>query len=307
MLSSARRLATTGRSTQARFSTVAAPPRRLVVSRRAWRAYEETLPKQAKKKVEKPEDKPWPRNMLLAGYAVASIFIPYATVWLITASPSLRESFQGVLPLDRLRKHFGEEEWDAQSYVEREERSEGHYQFPSEAPFLERQQQSRIETFNDGKVTANLYILGDDESQAQVKEVPASTRGNREALFELLGTTEAKNVAVDFVDSSDSDESSSTVFGNTLSYPEAADPVLPLLTTIHTYSSWHHVPSQQAPQQTSHLNADLEVPRLEFTIDELEKNLKDPSCTRDIDDMMTELNQAKGDLRRLKWKRRLGW
>jgi hypothetical protein len=316
MLSSARRLATTaaGRSQQKAggFSTTtvaAPPPRRLVVSRRAWRAYKETLPKKVKKKVDKPEDKPWPRNMQLAAYGAAAIFVPYATIWFITSNPSLREALQGVLPLDKLRSHFGDEEWDVKSYVEREELNEECYKFPNEPPLLERQQEAKIQEFNDGKVSANIYLLSDDGSQEQMKEVPASTRANRKALLELVGTSDGKDVAVDFVDTYDSEmdsSSSSSEFGDTLSFPESADSVRPLLQTIHTYSSWHHVPSQQA-QAASQLNVDLEVPRLEFVIDELEKSLKDPSCTRDIDGMVAELNEAKSDLRRLKWKRRLGW
>jgi hypothetical protein len=84
---------------------------------------------------------------------------------------------------------------------------------------------------------------------------------------------------------------------------------LPLLQQTHTFSNWyyhHHYPAQQSSQPSSMTDVEVEESRLEYTITELEQQLKDPNGTRDIDDMASELRQAKRDLSKLKWKRRLG-
>jgi hypothetical protein len=60
------------------------------------------------------------------------------------------------------------------------------------------------------------------------------------------------------------------------------------------------------PNTAPNTDTQMEQSCLECTISELEKNLKDPNCTRDNDDVMTELRQSQRDLSRLKWKRLLG-
>lgn len=80
-----------------------------------------------------------------------------------------------------------------------------------------------------------------------------------------------------------------------------------------TMSTWAYVPQQQqqtsgeaSQQKTTVTDAEMRMGRLEYDISEVEKSLRDPMCTRSIDDMTTELRQAKRELSRLKWKRRFG-
>lgn len=89
-----------------------------------------------------------------------------------------------------------------------------------------------------------------------------------------------------------------------------------------TMSKWTYTPSQDQHQQGSGgegakgaaagasasgmTDVERKMGELEYVVSELEKNLRDPMCTRSIDDMTTELSNAKRELSKLKWKRRFG-
>ena len=343
-------------STAATAEAAAVPRQHLVVSRRKWKSYEKTLPAKPRPNLENPDDKPWPRNVRIGGYVAASIFIPYATVWLITSNPTLREWFGPILPLEKLRKHFGEEEWDAQSEVDaietlkaKQEVPDGYYHFPLEPGYKDRRQQIWIEELDATQMVVNLYyyIVGSSDNQESslqttaTKEVRASTKANIHNLAELMGQEEKLNtmIAIDFENNDDESQKTSdpnsfssttaTTFGgddgtlysdpseNVASSSSTSGDIHPLLKTIYCFSSWAYIPgSGQGNQEqttqsemipTAMNSRDLEISRLEYVIDNLEKDLKDPMCTKDIDDMTTELNQSKSQLRKLKWKRRLGW
>jgi hypothetical protein len=316
----------TRRSLTTATAAAASPLRRLVISRRVWQAHEKTLPKvKPKPKADSSDDKPWPQSVRIAGAVVGGIFIPYSIVWFITSNPSIRDMFQDYLPMDRLRTHFGEVEWGAQSYVDAQMDKEanvvkeaGLYQFPGEITWKDRKQQEIVEKMEASDVTANLYVLEDNAELKQTKQVPASTRANRKVLSELVGTEEQNvAVAVDFEEDDDANTNMedtnyiSSSMGSSFSEEQHNhNPIQPLLQQTHTFSTWyyHSNLAQQAQEQQASNNTDtqMEQSRLEYTVSELEKNLKDPNCTRDIDDMMTELRQSQRDLSRLKWKRRLG-
>jgi hypothetical protein len=291
----------------------------LVISRRVWQAHEKTLPKvKPKPRADSSDDKPWPLSVRIAGAVAGGIFIPYSMAWFSTSNPGLRDYFEDYLPMNQLRTHFGEVEWNGQSYVDAQMDKEAHvvkeaglYQFPGEITWKDRKQQEIVDEMEASEVTANLYVLEDHAELKQTKQVPASIRANRKVLSELVGTQEeGVAVAVDFEDDADAAtmEESSSSMGSSFE-EHNHNPILPLLQQTHTFSNWyyHSNHTQQAQeQQASNTDTQMEQSRLEYTISEAEKNLKDPNCTRDIDDMMTELRQSQRDLSRLKWKRRLG-
>jgi hypothetical protein len=284
------------------------------MSRRVWQAHTKTLPKKPKVDQVKPDEKPWPRNVQIAAGVAACILVPYTTVWLISSNPTLREVFGAYLPLDPLRKHFGEVEWDSQSFDdEGDELPEGFYQYPVEDSFLKRQQQAKVEELDNGTITANIYVLGDSQIQ-ETKQVPASVKANPRSLAELVGAStgpgSATRVAVDFVDSEVGDELDSSMSNFDIA-PEENRPTRDLLKRMHTFSTWHYTPAvgAAAEQGNNKNSSDVEIDRLrlEYTVEKLEKDLVDPYCTRDHDEMRAELKEAKGDLSRLKWKSRLGF
>eukprot|EP00934_Nitzschia_sp_Nitz4_P005212 Nitzschia sp. Nitz4//scaffold28_size193895//177849//178793//NITZ4_001690-RA/size193895-processed-gene-0.285-mRNA-1//-1//CDS//3329546057//5202//frame0 len=292
-----------------RLSTAA--PNRLVISRRAWQSHKKTLPPKPKVKKESAEDKPWPRNMQIAGYAALAIFVPYTGIWVTTSSPTLREYLAPYIPLDKFRTHFGEPEWDAKSATEADEELENeYYQYPLEAPWKDRMQQQTIEELDQQNVQANVYVLGDSQRQ-EVKVIPGSTKANSETLASMVGAEKSQKMAVDFDTGDDMPEESTfsqeeDLLGSLSA--NAEEPSQELLRRTHTFSSWYYFPAQDRENAKSEKVSDDEIERLrlEYTIQKLGEDLQDPLCTRDRDEMQDELKQAKRDLSRLRWKKRLG-
>lgn len=307
------------RSRAARFLSTATvetgPTARRVISRRVWKNHEKTLPKAPRPKLERPEDKPWPRNVQIAGYVAAGVLIPYTAIWLITSNSLLREYFGPYLPMDNLRTHFGDLEWDAQSFADQEDEDieDGYYQYLKEDSFTERKQQSNVDDLDQTTITATICLMGDAQVQ-ESRQVPASTKANAATLAELIGASGSPKVAVDFEQDSNAHIETMDIGNMDTSSLLDSDPGLNAPTRglqkeTGTYSMWyyHRTASQQQNQDFGRTSdVEIERMRLEYTIEELGRLLKDPTCTRDIDEMRNELKQAKRDLSRLTWKRRFG-
>lgn len=78
------------------------------------------------------------------------------------------------------------------------------------------------------------------------------------------------------------------------------------------YSSFHHFSSDAPPSanggtsrsssaSSSRSDDEIRISALRYAIETLDRDLKDPNCVRDIDDMTKELREAKAELRRLTW------
>jgi hypothetical protein len=217
-----------------------------------------------------------------------------------------------------------------------------YYQFPQEAPFRVRKQQELIDAMEGSDVKVTVLLSESDGHHVQESLIlPGSTTANARNVISLLkgsssdfplDASSSTSVALDFED----DEGTSTHdrgFG-TEGFHSASSMVMtdqpsqedahmngdiknnhaaPLLRETQTFSTWYHVHTQGDPQESrgggggSTVNdAEVEISRLEYVIGDLEKNLKDPNCTRDIDEMVAELRQSKRNLSALKWRRRLG-
>jgi len=258
------------------------------------------------------------------------VLIPYLAIWLITSNPTLRNVLGPFLPMDKFRSHFGSLEWDVQSYVDEMETGEEnevvnveYYQFPDEPSFRDRQQQKKIDALNETDVQVAIYVSDSDGHQSEeLKTVPANVRANAKSVLELAkGMTgessssgSTVSVAVDFEDDEEKSSESSGLMADDMlldgsSELDSKATIHPLLKETQTFSSWFYVPQQQPTQEKapSTPDIDMDISRLEYTVSQLEKSLKDPTCTRDMDDMAAELRQAKRELSGLKWKRRLGF
>ena len=350
----------------------------LVISRRAWIAFKESRgiikKPTGSSKSNSSEENPWPRNFQIAGYVAGTVIVPYMILWTITSNPTLREWFGPYLPLDKLRTHYGEPEWGAQSYSEELEQMKTkenqtgnddsaspnvqYYQFPQEAPFRERQQQEIIKTMEESDVQIALSLSSSSE-EATTKTIAANTIFNAKNFLNLIPSAsdsaamnQNQMVAVDFIDDEKNDINGNKDNNNTRTdggfdtdksisddgalmtdaqsmskdnvgttrtnqassiFDYSADRVLAKET--QTMSKWSYLPPQpsQAAQKETAANSsrrstdvEMSIARLEYEISDLSKNLRDPLCTRDIDDMQNELRQSKRELSKLKWKRRLG-
>mmetsp|Transcript_27461 Transcript_27461/g.65941 ORF Transcript_27461/g.65941 Transcript_27461/m.65941 type:complete len:387 (-) Transcript_27461:4835-5995(-) len=172
-------------------------------------------------------------------------------------------------------------------------------------------------------------------------QIPGSAVATPSTLKSLLKTPSIPtnngtiNVAVDFEDEDstgnneengrqDDSDNNSFSLQNLQEFSEnnlQDDPARELLQETHTFSKWYSIPVNQQQQKNQDGSSsssssssrekrrhdqEMEISRLEYTIAELERNLKDPNCTRDIDDMVDELKQSKRELSTIKWKQRLG-
>ncbi|CAJ1961659.1 unnamed protein product [Cylindrotheca closterium] len=313
---------------QHRSSSTTSSSSRLVVSRRAWQAHTKTLPSRPKATKKKADEKPWPREYQLAGYAAAAIFIPYSLLWFALSNPTAREQMEEIAPglvdSPRMRKHFGELEWDVQAYGDKDEGIiPAFYHYPGESGYRERQKEATVQERNKAQVEANLYLQSDETSSVETKKVAASTLANPECLKQAFGVandySEAK-VALEFPsDDEDDGGSAESTSGGELSLSDQLstdfveeDPTLRLRQEHHTFSSWHYIPTLSAEekkaqaQSQSMSDLDVDIARLEYTIGEVERDMKDPNCTKDRDTMDEDRSKARSELRKLKWRRRLG-
>jgi hypothetical protein len=81
---------------------------------------------------------------------------------------------------------------------------------------------------------------------------------------------------------------------------------LSLIQMTQVFSTWHYFQTPPPSRIQGPSDFEVQVSRVEYQIAQLERDLKDPNCHRDIDDMQQELKSAKDELSRLKWKRWLG-
>ena len=340
----------------------------LVISRRAWIDFKKSkgITKRrpdASKRPKSDDEKPWPRNMQIAGYVGGALAVPYIILWTITSNPTLREWFGPYIPLDKLRTHYGKLEWDAQSYSEEMENAKnkekngndesqipiGYYQFPEEAPFEERQRQAVVESMDETDINVTLTVstpLSTPSSslpeESVTKKIAAKTLATEKNLSEYIPSTwtslggNKPVVAVDFLDQNNKDTKGSKMMteGILMTDADSMENIevgrnyagshdqrsQQLAEETQTMSKWAYVPkanSEGSQRSTNGASVDtgapqltkmeIEMERLKYEISELEKNLRDPMCTRSIDDMTTELRGAKRELSKLTWKRRFGF
>eukprot|EP00531_Pseudo-nitzschia_arenysensis_P012575 CAMPEP_0116140642 /NCGR_PEP_ID=MMETSP0329-20121206/13964_1 /TAXON_ID=697910 /ORGANISM="Pseudo-nitzschia arenysensis, Strain B593" /LENGTH=391 /DNA_ID=CAMNT_0003635785 /DNA_START=146 /DNA_END=1321 /DNA_ORIENTATION=+ len=220
-----------------------------------------------------------------------------------------------------------------------------YYQFPEEEPCKTRRQQELVEAINGSDISVTLSLQSSSTAstpdEVVTKSIAANTVANPNTLLEYFPSASSSvggntTVAVDFLDrkNEDSDVNSfnagETTDGTLMTDADSLESNGSFGTSAHdlasesrqlgkdtqTSSRWAYVAmangstqkdakTTSSPPQIS--ETDIEIGRLEYEISELEKNLRDPMCTRSIDDMTTELRQAKKDLSRLKWRRRLGF
>lgn len=372
---SVRGLRTPGKERRARLATSTASAsqsannNRRVVSRRAWLEIKESRgikrkPPDPSKRPLSADEKPWPRNLQIAGYAASAVAVPYIILWTITSNPTLREWFGPYMPLEKLRIYFGTLEWDAQSYTDQMEDAKkklkegkapdsvdesliGYYQFPEEEPFHVREQQKAIETLNESDLVVTMSASSSSSLQIEdvvTKSVAAKTIANEKNLSELFysssASTQSDNtaVAVDFLDQNNLEdtvnksnaemrqplsggslmtdvESMASNYGTS----DSSSASQRLARDTQVASKWTYTQSQQQasgkPSQEGISGAssisqltdvEMRMGQLEHNISELEASLRDPNSTRAIDDMTTDLRNAKRELSKLRWKRRFG-
>jgi hypothetical protein len=288
----------------------------MIVSRRLWLNYRQLYEQQHRliqpsinrtgSKSKSDDDKPWPRNVILTGYVVASIVVPYSIGWYLSMNASIRKIVESYIPgfEDILRSHFGHEE-----YVPYQDRREGLLKLPprrleDEFPTVVRKQQDIIETHLNSQISLKIHEI---DSGQVISTTEVTLPGSMLATAsQLLPNGNSKDVAIDFLD--DENVSQDTSYDISPSMNSMFD------TSI--YSHWFYQPpkpttSNSESRKVSSRNTtvyDNDISRLEYLIQTLEHDIRDINSTRDIDDMQQELLRYKSELRSLRWKKRLsGW
>ena len=245
---------------------------------------------------------------------MAAFFIPYSIAWFAASNEPARAVLGTIIPNldDKLRHHFGDEEHDPQyvlSYTDQQQGEEPHYQLDGEPTYRERMQQTEVAALNQTDVKVRVRVDGTSDSFVETV-LPGSTPARSDAILHAMGMdTHSQNavVAIDFGNVVDDTDSLSEQDELTWERIDSITKESPLLHETYAYSLWHYLappPDQQGRARMS--SFDIEVSRLQHEIQQLQHDLNDVSCTRDRDDMVRDLKEAKSTLRGLQWKRRLG-
>lgn len=239
--------------------------------------------------------------MVIAGYAAAAVFIPYSIGWFVSMHVEVRKVIAPVIPglEDVLRSHFGHDE-----YVPYQDLKNGvvaNKKLDDEDSFDTRRQQEMIEAMNQEEVPVQVHVFNDGGMVTETRQMPGKTLATPDKLLPDAASSSA--VALDFDDLPSSADSS---FTDELS---AQSEMVKEKLADQIYSSWYYQPPSDPQERKKAQQAtvqDIEVSRLEYTIEQLQNELSSVNSVRDIDDMRDELAKMKSELRSLRWKRRLG-
>jgi hypothetical protein len=291
------------------------------------------------KVVEKPKteasQKPWPRSVLLSGYALAGTVIPYTLMWIGLTNESTRSWILNNCSEtveQKLREHFGEPDFSQISYVDRNEDDGTTTPIPyilrGELPQTTRLQERRIDESLDQPLKARVK-LRDSKSDTILGEcqleLPAAAKASKAELVPRVvsaascsidkSSLESGTITVDFpVEKTQTINSDAELLFQYKEETESSAAVDPLRVEGRVYSLWHYQPAAPEISNNSGKNGmqmsqdEIEVARLQHRIAILEEELKNSTvATRPIDDITDELASSKAKLRQLQWKRWLPW
>lgn len=309
----------------------------LIVSRRALQRLSNKYPQHLKETINqskpKKDDTAWPVSMQRAGYAAVAFAIPYSICVTIAESPRLRDRLEGDPgpddhdPIGRkvvnfVRWYWGHEDMIPYSeYVETKDHKE--ISLDSDISTMDRLGQASIQHRVHDEVQIRVETDGDGEERFGTipGSVPASDISQ---IWSSIGSSngskelEPKQVYVTFEDgnnntSSDENESNdelqlSTGEGDFTS--PAQD--ISRLTTI--WSAWNHfanaaggAENSQAATTYNSMDADeIHIEELQYAIQNLQKDLRDPYCSRDRDEMEQDIAKLKREVGASKRERRMG-
>jgi len=283
-------------------------------------------PKPSNSRSSKKDESQWPKSLQMAGYAAVVLSIPYSMSVFVAESARIRSSLEdnggdiGQSIVRWVRWYWGHQE-DlpySESIMEITTDSGGanggedRLQFRGEESPTVRSTQAEIKNTAESNVTFRLTSNGGLESTACMRG------GTLLSDSKIFGDDISKRLIISFDEDEEEEEKlvvEKDVFSQ-LKQNESEDQKsdsrveLKRLTTI--WSSWNHFPSDfLVPNKSSVSGGTIDtrenkIDELAYNMSELQKLLRDPSCTRDRDDMEGELQEIQSELRGLKRARRFG-
>jgi len=309
----------------------------IITSRRALQKLTPKFPKHLKeiiKQEAKKDDPAWPDYMRRAGYTVMAIAVPYSVMAIISESPRLRDKIEGdpgaedgdslgAKVVDFVRWYFGrEDDIPYSEYLETDKHNE--LSLFNDLSTTQRKVQERIQQRLRDELTVNIETeaVGDDRSGV----VDGRAMANISKIMADLGASttgqESNRVRITFEDSPEKKLSiGEGEFGNDFESVRdyRNEDVLKRVSSMTSiWSAWYYFPSTSAPAETTQPAANTKsgktaqydsyqpiISNLTQRIEDLQKDLSDPNCFRDRDDMESEIKQMRKEITSLTRERRL--
>lgn len=283
----------------------------------------------SKKKVD-VEEKPWPLSVRIAGYCAVAAAVPLSLCTMVAEVKSLREWLEGNRPHDpndrRLGKkmvHFARAYWAMNGL------------FEGETKFVLEQEQTtalEIAKNTDRDITVQLYTTNQPVMNMSLRgDVPihsplaaAGFENDSKTVVAIefpidedIGlegeeaTWAVADANADKFSKQDSDEIDVIIKANFFNNSsvkadyQAYGRMIRKLT--QTFSSWHVFEQDLVSESKSYIEKmspeNIRKSELEWREAQLQMQLIDPYCTRDIDEMQDELVRIRRELRKLnRWR-----
>lgn len=209
--------------------------------------------------------------------------------------------------------------------------------FDNEEPLHIRAMQRQVGQLCNTKQRVNVTILGTEAASAasssSMEEIITTEDGTmllgdggdsnvRNSILKQLRSDTSKEsqndddghkqpplFALEFLDDESNNNSMSLDDASFQTIHDSTQPSNDLRILTQTWSSWQYFPKDSSSfdnqrTTTTASNDDIRQSELEWKLAELRRDLSDPSCLKDIDDMQNELKMYERELRQLK---RRGW
>jgi len=302
-----------------------------IISRRAFLKLSSKYPNLLKQKSKaynsqniKKDESAWPKSLQMVGYAAVVLSIPYSMSVFVAESARVRSTLEekggdlGQSIVKWVRWYWGHPEdvpyFESTMKITADSigGGEDRLQLRGEESPTVRSTQDVIKCTADSDLTFRLTSDGGLESTECMR---GDTTLSDSKLF---GEDVSKRLFVSF-DEDEEQEEKLVVEKDAFSQFKQNEPEgrsdsrgeLKRLTTI--WSSWNHFPSDFMVPITSSVSGggtidstEMKIDELVYNISELQKLLRDSSCTRDRDDMEGELQEIQSELRGLKRAKRFG-
>jgi hypothetical protein len=198
-------------------------------------------------------------------------------------------------------------------------------QLPGEDSWKVRETQAQIDARNTESVAVRIVTHGESHDDTAMVVIPAHVPATLSGLAPYLSNDRATaiqqgggSMALEFVEQNPdnttttadetnepmSDSNTWSSSDSTTSTPTTAAGPDPLQHAMQIYSLWHFFPTsnQQQQSQSTMNEVELERSRLQYQLETLQRELRDPYNARAVDVIQAEIKETRRALRILKWK-----
>jgi len=295
-----------------------------IISRRAFINLSTKYPRILSQKPKKSNipnsqtDDSWPKSLQLVGYGAVALSIPYLLSVIVAESARVRSILEertgnvGHSIVGMVRWYWGRQE-DVpyfESITETDNRDDRLALRGEESPTV---QSTQVDIIKRADSNVTFHLTNDEDVQSKV----CLPGGTLLSDSKIVGEDMSKRFIISFDEYEEQEENSMKEDDGILRYmKEDSDgqqnSVLELKNLTSIWSSWNYFPSDvstDARQQTGGTTTDstqIRINELAHNVSELQNFLRDPSCTRDRDDMEVEIQEIQSELSSLKRSKRIG-